>query len=127
MMTCERLINAAFFTMICNRFGLQAYLHLSVAFISMMKSITPATTMTGLALLGKVPQNNEVVSVMFICAGTLMSAYGEMHLTIIGLICIGVAEVCECKQCLMLCLLYSIDIGCRLFTHTHAVYCISLI
>ena len=41
----------------------QSYLHLSVAFIQMMKAFSPATTMAGLAMLGKPVIKNEVHAV----------------------------------------------------------------
>eukprot|EP00041_Stephanoeca_diplocostata_P014146 m.253930 g.253930 ORF g.253930 m.253930 type:complete len:329 (+) comp19598_c1_seq4:354-1340(+) len=83
------------------KFGMQAYLHLSVAFIQMMKSITPATTMTALSLLGKIPPSDEVMAVVVICGGTLMAAYGEMQLTMIGLMCVCLSEVAECARLVM--------------------------
>eukprot|EP00038_Savillea_parva_P010291 m.189251 g.189251 ORF g.189251 m.189251 type:complete len:358 (-) comp17692_c0_seq1:105-1178(-) len=84
------------------KFGMQAYIHLSVAFIQMMKSVTPATTMAGLALIGKMPDSTvEVVTVLLICAGTMVAAYGEVHLTITGLICILMAEMAECVKLIL--------------------------
>eukprot|EP00040_Diaphanoeca_grandis_P036432 m.232182 g.232182 ORF g.232182 m.232182 type:complete len:347 (-) comp33616_c2_seq5:176-1216(-) len=83
------------------KFGMQAYLHNGVAFIQMMKAFTPATTMAGLTLLGKPAITQEVLAVFFICIGTVVAAYGEIHLTLIGLFCIAMAEVSECGRLVM--------------------------
>lgn len=83
------------------KFGMQAYLHLSVSFIQMMKAFSPATTMTGLALLGKPALPNEVASVLTICVGTTIAAYGEINLTMIGLFCVVMAETSECARLIM--------------------------
>lgn len=78
------------------------YIYLSVAFIQMMKSVTPATTMAALALLGKMPDSGtEVAAVLAICFGTMMAAYGEIHLTPMGLFCVMMAEVTECVKLVM--------------------------
>lgn len=73
------------------KFGMQAYLHLSVAFIQMMKSITPATTMTALALLGKIPPSNEVLAVVVICCGTYVNMFRTVRsmLTLTSVQCIS--------------------------------------
>ena len=53
---------------------------MSVAFIQMMKSVTPATTMAALALLGTMPDSmKEVGAVLAICVGTMLAAYGEVR------------------------------------------------
>jgi len=83
------------------KFGMQAYLHIGVAFIQMMKAFTPATTMAALTMLGKPALTTEVLAVFFICIGTVIAAYGEMHLTITGLFCIGMAELSECVRLVM--------------------------
>ena len=45
--------------------------------------------MAALALLGKMPDSSvEVASVIAICLGTMVAAYGEVHLTAIGLFCV---------------------------------------
>lgn len=60
--------------------GWSRYIHLSVAFIQMMKSVTPATTMAGLAIIGKMPDSStEVLTVLLICLGTMIAAYGEVE------------------------------------------------
>ena len=62
------------------KFGMQSYIYLSVAFIQMMKSVTPATTMAALALLGTMPDSiKEVAAVLAICFGTMLAAYGEVR------------------------------------------------
>eukprot|EP00036_Acanthoecidae_sp_10tr_P003106 CAMPEP_0182934850 /NCGR_PEP_ID=MMETSP0105_2-20130417/36975_1 /TAXON_ID=81532 ORGANISM="Acanthoeca-like sp., Strain 10tr" /NCGR_SAMPLE_ID=MMETSP0105_2 /ASSEMBLY_ACC=CAM_ASM_000205 /LENGTH=231 /DNA_ID=CAMNT_0025073759 /DNA_START=21 /DNA_END=716 /DNA_ORIENTATION=- len=53
--------------------------------------------MAALALLGKMPDSSvEVASVIAICLGTMVAAYGEVHLTAIGLFCVVMAEAAEC-------------------------------
>jgi hypothetical protein len=90
-------VGAAFaLTLAC---GNAVYLYLTVAFIQMCKAFTPCTIVLVLFCTGiSVPSRNSVLSVLAICAGTAISAYGEMHLTAVGILLILCAELGEVSR-----------------------------
>ncbi|KAI5797710.1 triose-phosphate transporter family-domain-containing protein [Geopyxis carbonaria] len=66
-------------------FNNQAYLYLSVAFIQMLKAITPvAVLLTSWALGVKKPDIGVLANVGVIVAGVALASYGELHFVLVG-------------------------------------------
>jgi hypothetical protein len=90
-------VGAAFATTLAC--GNAVYLYLTVAFIQICKAFTPCTVMLVLGCSGiSIPTRNSVLSVLVICIGTAISAYGEMHLSLTGLFLILCAELGEVSR-----------------------------
>eukprot|EP00039_Didymoeca_costata_P028703 m.21995 g.21995 ORF g.21995 m.21995 type:complete len:341 (+) comp7309_c0_seq1:253-1275(+) len=81
--------------------GLRAYMFLSVAFIQMMKAFSPATAMLASLMVGKSISREQIIAVFVICTGTLIAAFGEVHLDMTGVFYLAVAEVAECTRLVM--------------------------
>lgn len=83
-------------------FGNVVYLHLSVAFIQMLKAFTPIVTMVALAVAGlEQPRRALVGAVALIGVGTAIASYGEGHLSALGLGCMLLSEVFEAVRLVM--------------------------
>jgi hypothetical protein len=83
-------------------FGNVVYLHLSVAFIQMLKAFTPIVTMVALAVSGlERPRRALVASVALIAAGTALASYGEGKLSAVGLACMLASEAFEATRLVM--------------------------
>ena len=83
-------------------FGNVVYLHLSVAFIQMLKAFTPIVTMVALAVAGlEAPKRALVSAVSLIAVGTAVASYGEGHLSLVGLGCMLLSEAFEATRLVM--------------------------
>ncbi|OAK99392.1 TPT-domain-containing protein [Phaeosphaeriaceae sp. SRC1lsM3a] len=74
--------------------GNQAYLHLSVAFIQMLKATMPVAVLLTTAILGVAPLNLKVLgNVSFIVIGVVIASLGEIQFVMIGFLfqCGGIA------------------------------------
>ncbi|CAA3030452.1 probable sugar phosphate/phosphate translocator At3g17430 [Olea europaea var. sylvestris] len=69
----------------CHRFGNTAYLHISVAFIQMLKALMPVATFVVAVLCGTDKLRWDVFSNMvLVSVGVVISSYGEIHFNVIG-------------------------------------------
>ncbi len=67
--------------------GNSAYLYLTVAFIEMLKGFTPIVTMAVQAVFGEpLPRCRIVAATLAISLGTAISSYGELRLSVTGLL-----------------------------------------
>lgn len=74
--------------------GNQAYLHLSVAFIQMLKATMPVAVLLTTAILGVAPLNLKVLgNVSFIVIGVVIASLGEIQFVMTGFLyqCGGIA------------------------------------
>ncbi|KAF1963314.1 TPT-domain-containing protein [Byssothecium circinans] len=70
------------FSLIC---GNQAYLHLSVAFIQMLKATMPVAVLLATWLMGVHPPNMKTLSnVSFIVIGVVIASFGEIQFVMVG-------------------------------------------
>ena len=60
------------------KFGTQAYLYVSVAFLQMAKAFSPATTTFGLYLVGRVAHQKQLMAIAVIVLGTIVASSGEV-------------------------------------------------
>eukprot|EP00803_Ostreobium_quekettii_P005683 evm.model.scf_1270.4 EVM.evm.TU.scf_1270.4 scf_1270:40335-43122(+) len=67
-------------------FGNLVYMHLTVAFIQMLKSVTPVMTMLLLfATRLETPTARMILSVLIVACGTALASYGEVQMTVVGM------------------------------------------
>ena len=82
--------------------GNAVYLHLSVAFIQMLKAFTPVITMIVMYAVGLDSPNAQVIwSVLAIAIGTAISSYGEVAMSFFGVFLMLVAEFAEAGRLVM--------------------------
>ncbi|KAJ9514089.1 hypothetical protein QJQ45_002204 [Haematococcus lacustris] len=82
--------------------GNVVYLYLTVAFIQMLKAFTPVVTMVCLFLAGlEDPTKKMIASVLLTAGGTAVAAYGEVNLSIIGLVFMFSSETGEAIRLVM--------------------------
>jgi Triose-phosphate Transporter family len=80
-------------------FGNLAYLHLTVSFIQILKSLAPVITMLALFLAKiETPTKRLICSVLVIAAGTVISSLGEVNFSAIGVVIAMSAEVFEATR-----------------------------
>ena len=73
-----------------------AYFYLSLAFIQVLKAFAPVITFGVLIAFGLDRHNTKIlVALCVIVFGSLIACYGEMHFTLMGLLCMLIAEVSE--------------------------------
>lgn len=81
--TCVVPISAFFASSLW--FGNTAFLHISVAFIQMLKALMPVATLSVAVLAGTDKLRWDVfLNMMLISAGVVISSYGEIHFNVIG-------------------------------------------
>lgn len=82
--------------------GNQANLHLTVAFIQILKAFTPVITMFALSL-ANVEQPNQIMiyAVGVVALGTAVASYGELNFSLLGLILVICAETSEALRMVM--------------------------
>ncbi|TKY72963.1 sugar phosphate/phosphate translocator [Spatholobus suberectus] len=69
----------------CYRFGNTAYLHISVAFIQMLKALMPVATFLMAVLCGTDKARCDVfLNMLLVSVGVVISSYGEIHFNIVG-------------------------------------------
>lgn len=67
------------------RFGNTAYLHISVAFIQMLKALMPVATLIMAVLCGTDKLRWDVFfNMLLVSVGVVVSSYGEIHFNIVG-------------------------------------------
>ncbi|MBA0712786.1 hypothetical protein Golax_011862 [Gossypium laxum] len=67
------------------RFGNTAYLHISVAFIQMLKALMPVATFSMGVLCGTdKPRCDVFLNMVLVSVGVVISSYGEIHFNIVG-------------------------------------------
>ncbi|MEW5300114.1 MAG: hypothetical protein WDW38_002951 [Sanguina aurantia] len=82
--------------------GNVVYMHLSVAFIQMLKAFTPVITMLCLYLARlEDPTGPMIASVFIIAAGVVVAAYGEINLSFVGLAIMLASETSEAIRLVM--------------------------
>lgn len=65
----------------------QLYLYLTVAFLEMTRASLPVIVMIALWVTGiEIPSSTVVRAVMLTAVGCAIAAYGEMHLTFLGVV-----------------------------------------
>eukprot|EP00510_Aplanochytrium_minuta_P009152 CAMPEP_0184061414 /NCGR_PEP_ID=MMETSP0956-20121227/11481_1 /TAXON_ID=627963 /ORGANISM="Aplanochytrium sp, Strain PBS07" /LENGTH=343 /DNA_ID=CAMNT_0026357871 /DNA_START=115 /DNA_END=1146 /DNA_ORIENTATION=- len=76
--------------------GMVSYLFLTVSFIQMLKAFTPVMTL-GFLVMAKLdkPSRSILGSVLVICLGTAVAGSGEMNFSLVGVLCMITAQVCE--------------------------------
>ncbi|KAL0381162.1 UNVERIFIED_CONTAM: putative sugar phosphate/phosphate translocator, partial [Sesamum angustifolium] len=68
-----------------HRFGNTAYLHISVAFIQMLKALMPVATFVVAVLWGTDKLRWDVfLNMVLVSVGVVISSYGEIHFNVIG-------------------------------------------
>lgn len=73
-----------------------AYFYLSLAFIQVLKAFAPVITFGVLIAFGLDRHNAKILGALcVIVCGSLIACYGEMHFTVMGLLCMFIAEVSE--------------------------------
>jgi len=76
-----------------------AYFYLSLAFIQVLKAFAPVITFGVLIAFGLDRHNTKIlVALCVIVCGSLIACYGEMHFTLMGLLCMLIAEVSEAMR-----------------------------
>ncbi|WOH07415.1 hypothetical protein DCAR_0726845 [Daucus carota subsp. sativus] len=81
--TCVVPISAFFASSLW--FGNTAFLHISVAFIQMLKALMPVATLSVAVLAGTDKLRWDVfLNMMLVSAGVVISSYGEIHFNVIG-------------------------------------------
>ncbi|XP_073312071.1 probable sugar phosphate/phosphate translocator At3g17430 isoform X1 [Primulina huaijiensis] len=81
--TCVIPISAFFASSLW--FGNTAYLHISVAFIQMLKALMPVATFTVAVLCGTDKLRLDVfLNMVLVSVGVVVSSYGEIHFNVIG-------------------------------------------
>jgi drug/metabolite transporter (DMT)-like permease len=79
--------------------GNLVYLHLSVAFIQMLKSLMPIVTMVVLFLAGlETPTLRVILAVSVITAGTALASVGELNYSAIGVAIMLASNVFEAMR-----------------------------
>ncbi|RXH80052.1 hypothetical protein DVH24_041199 [Malus domestica] len=81
--TCVIPISAFFASSLW--FGNTAYLHISVAFIQMLKALMPVATFIMAVLCGTdKPRCDVFTNMLLVSVGVVISSYGEIHFNVVG-------------------------------------------
>jgi drug/metabolite transporter (DMT)-like permease len=76
-----KIVPAGAGTALSHTFGNGAMMYLTVAFVQMLKSFTPAIVMIMLAIFKiDIPSKEIVLSVVVLCGGTAFASFGEMNM-----------------------------------------------
>mmetsp|Transcript_19109 Transcript_19109/g.53472 ORF Transcript_19109/g.53472 Transcript_19109/m.53472 type:complete len:321 (-) Transcript_19109:296-1258(-) len=98
----RRMLPVGFFMGLSLWTGNLVYLYLTVAFIQMLKAFTPVITMVCLFMARlEDPTSKMILSVLLTAGGTAMAAYGELNLSILGLIYMFTSETGEAIRLVM--------------------------
>ena len=82
--------------------GTSSYLYLTVAFIEILKGFTPVVTMMVQSLFGEpLPSCRISAAVLMISLGTAISSYGELNLSLTGLVLMLVSVYCEATRLML--------------------------
>lgn len=92
----RNVLPVGFMTSITLFCGNAVYLHLSVAFVQMLKAFTPVIVLA-IAVLFKIerPPMKMVGTVLIICVGTCVASFGEVNFSLAGMMFMLCAELAE--------------------------------
>ncbi|KAG2450823.1 hypothetical protein HYH02_004657 [Chlamydomonas schloesseri] len=91
-----KILPIGFFMAITLWTGNEVYLYLTVAFIQMLKAFTPVVTMLCLFVARlEDPTRAMVASVLLTATGTAVAAYGEVRMSVVGLVLMFSSETAE--------------------------------
>ncbi|GFR48613.1 hypothetical protein Agub_g10525, partial [Astrephomene gubernaculifera] len=97
-----KILPIGFFMAVTLWTGNQVYLYLTVAFIQMLKAFTPVVTMVCLFIARlEDPTRPMIASVLFTALGTAAAAYGEVRMSVVGLILMFSSETAESIRLVM--------------------------
>ncbi|KXZ50871.1 hypothetical protein GPECTOR_14g121 [Gonium pectorale] len=97
-----KMLPIGFFMALTLWSGNQVYLYLTVAFIQMLKAFTPVVTMVCLFVARlEDPTRPMIASVLLTAAGTAAAAYGEVKMSIIGMLIMLCSETAESIRLVM--------------------------
>lgn len=96
------IIPVGFFMAVCLYLANEVYLHLTVAFIQMLRSFSPVILMAALVVSKlEEPSRKMVLSILIIAFGTAMAAYGELHMSVVGILLALCNELSESMRMVM--------------------------
>jgi len=76
--------------------GMASYLFLTVSFVQMLKAFTPVMTLSFMTSFGLARPTRQIVGcVLIICLGTAFAGIGELNFSLVGMICMLSAQMCE--------------------------------
>ncbi|KAK9835408.1 hypothetical protein WJX81_007686 [Elliptochloris bilobata] len=97
-----RILPVGFFMALTLQFGNLVYLYLTVSFIQMLKAFTPIVTMVALFVAQlETPTRRLISAVVLIAGGTAMASYGEVNMSVMGLIFMFSSEAFEAIRLVM--------------------------
>jgi len=97
-----KFLPVGFFTAMTLMLGNLVYLHLTVAFIQILKSFTPVITMIALFVARlETPTRRLILSVLAITLGTTFASIGELNFSILGVLIMLLAETFEAVRLVM--------------------------
>lgn len=82
--------------------GTSSYLYLTVAFIEILKGFTPVVTMMVQSLFGEpLPTCRVASAVLMISLGTAISSFGELHMSLTGMLMMLASVYCEATRLML--------------------------
>lgn len=97
-----KILPVGLFMALTLHFGNLVYLHLTVAFIQMLKAFTPIITMLSLFVARlETPTRRLIFSVSFIALGTALASAGEVNLSVTGVVIMLLSEIFESVRLVM--------------------------
>ncbi|DBA82230.1 TPA: hypothetical protein ACH3X2_000503 [Trebouxia sp. C0005] len=97
-----RIMPVGLFMALTLHFGNTVYLYLTVSFIQMLKAFTPIATMVALFVAGlEFPGKRLILAVLLIAVGTAIASYGEVNLSVVGVLCMLASETFEATRLVM--------------------------
>lgn len=97
-----RILPVGLFMALTLHFGNVVYLYLTVSFIQMLKAFTPIVTMFALFAAGlETPTPRLISAVVLIAVGTAIASYGEINLSVIGVVFMFMSESFESTRLVM--------------------------
>ncbi|EFJ49210.1 hypothetical protein VOLCADRAFT_120797 [Volvox carteri f. nagariensis] len=97
-----KILPIGFFMALTLWTGNEVYLYLTVAFIQMLKAFTPVVTMVCLFLARlEDPTRPMIASVLLTATGTAVAAYGEVRMSVVGLLLMFSSETAESIRLVM--------------------------
>ncbi|GLC33216.1 hypothetical protein PLESTB_000358600 [Pleodorina starrii] len=98
----QKILPIGFFMAVTLWTGNEVYLYLTVAFIQMLKAFTPVVTMVCLFIARlEDPTRPMIASVLLTAMGTAVAAYGEVRMSIVGVILMFSSETAESIRLVM--------------------------
>lgn len=97
-----RIMPVGLFMALTLAFGNLVYLHLTVAFIQMLKAFTPVITMACTFVAGlERPHLKLVSAVVLIALGVAAASYGELNFSLVGVLIMFLSELFESVRLVM--------------------------